>query len=160
LVNAAPTAPIVTGADSVAYDVSFFVPITPCRLLDTRATSTVGPRSTPIGAGEVLTVDVTGAVITYGLCSIPIGATAILINITAVSPTATSFLTLYASDAARPNASNLNFVAGQPPTPNLVNVELSPPAMPVPGQSFNIYNDAGTVNVIGDVSGYYLPVVI
>lgn len=127
---------------------SAFVPIAPCRLIDTRSTSPVGPRSTPITAGESLTVQVTGS---NGQCVIPASATAIVINVTAVSPTAAGYITLYPADVAVPNASNLNFVAGQNPTPNLVTVSLSP------GGAIKIFNVAGNVNVLGDIAGYYQP---
>jgi len=125
---------------------SSFVPISPCRLIDTRSTSTVGPRSTPIAAGESLNVQVTGS---NGSCVIPSTATAIVINVTAVGPTAASYITLYPADVALPNASNLNFTAGQNPTPNLVTVSLSA------GGAIKIFNESGAVNVLGDIAGYY-----
>ena len=127
---------------------SAFVPITPCRLLDTRSTSPVGPRSTPINPGESLTVQVTGS---NGSCVIPATATAIVINVTVVSPSAAGYITLFPADVALPNASNLNFAAGQNPTPNLVTVSLSSVG------ALKIFNAAGTVNVLGDIAGYYQP---
>ena len=127
---------------------SSFVPITPCRLIDTRATSPVGPRSTPILAGESLTVQVTGS---NGQCVIPASATAIVINVTAVGPTAAGYISLYPADVGLPNASNLNFTANQNPTPNLVTVSLSS------GGAIKIFNVAGNVNVLGDIAGYYQP---
>src|ERR1700754_754145 len=74
------------GGDSGAV----FVPITPCRLFDTRAGSGIGVRQTPLGAGDTLTEQVTG---TNGQCTIPAQATAVAMNVTAVGPTAASFLT-------------------------------------------------------------------
>jgi len=127
---------------------SSFVPITPCRLIDTRATSPVGPRSTPITAGESLTVQVTGS---NGQCVIPSTATAIVINVTAVGPSAAGYIALYPADVALPNASNLNFTANQNPTPNLVTVSLAT------GGAIKIFNESGTVNVLGDIAGYYQP---
>ena len=128
---------------------SVFVPITPCRLLDTRPNpQTVGPRATPIGAAETLTVQVTGA---NGQCTIPASATAIVMNTTAVAPTAKSFITVYPADVTQPTASNLNVSAGQAPVPNLVTVSLSATG------AINIFNQNGTVNIIGDVAGYYQP---
>ena len=116
-----------------------FVPITPCRLLDTRAGNPIGPRATPLGPDETLTVQVTG---TNGQCTIPADATAIVINTTSVSPTAGSYLTLFPADAPRPNASNLNFTSGQAPTPNLVTVTLST------GGAIKIYNASGSVDLL------------
>jgi hypothetical protein len=123
-----------------------FVPIVPCRLFDTRATSTVGPRSAPLAANDTFTQPVTGA---HGNCTIPTQATGVAMNVTAVNPTATSYLTVYPSDAKQPTASNLNWVAGAPPTPNKVDVKLS-----ADGQ-INLFNNGGTVDVIGDIVGYY-----
>jgi hypothetical protein len=124
-----------------------FIPITPCRLFDTRpAPDTVGPRSTPLGAGDTLVQQVTGA---NGACTIPAGATAVALNATAVGATAPSFGTFYPADATRPVASNLNYVPGQPPTPNKVDVKLSADG------KVAVYNAFGQVDMIADVTGYY-----
>jgi hypothetical protein len=85
---------IATAATSAGS--SNFVPIAPCRLADTRATSTVGTRSTPV-------------------------------------------------------ASTNNWVAGAPPTPNKVDVNLSATG------SISAFNNVGTVNLVIDVVGYYEP---
>lgn len=128
-------------------DETTFVPITPCRLFDTRpAPNTVGQRSSPIGAGDTHTQEVHGE---NGDCEIPTSATAIALNVTAINATATSFLTIYPTDADLPLAANLNYTAGAPPTPNKVDVKLSADGR------INIYNEAGTVNVAADVAGYY-----
>ncbi|MGZ4725567.1 MAG: hypothetical protein ACXV8L_15280 [Ilumatobacteraceae bacterium] len=129
---------------------SSFVPITPCRLVDTRpGDDHVGARPTAIGANEVVTLAVWG---TNGDCTIPTTATGIATNTTAVNPTAGSFLTVYPADASpRPKASNLDYVAGSPPTPNQVTVGLSAAG------AIDVYNLAGTVDVIVDIVGYYKP---
>jgi hypothetical protein len=125
-----------------------FVPIEPCRLFDTRsAPATVGPRSTPIGPAETHTQQVTGS---NGHCEIPADATAISMNVTTVDGTAASFLTLYPANApALPQASNLNWTPGAPPTPNKVDVKVSDTG------AVKVYNNAGSVNVLADVVGYY-----
>jgi len=121
--------------------------ITPCRLIDTRPPpSNVGPRSTPIGAAETFTAQVTGS---NGNCVVPAGATGIIANVTAVGPTAQSNLTVWPADQPRPRASNLNWIAGQPPVPNQVTTQLSATG------SMSIYNNSGTVNIIVDVVGYF-----
>src|SRR5689334_11383129 len=81
------TAVLTTQAFSVAATEnppeSSFVAIAPCRLLDTRSGSdNVGPRSTPVTAGEELVVQVTGSA--QGRCLLPSSATAVSINLTAV----------------------------------------------------------------------------
>lgn len=127
-----------------------FIPINPCRLLDTRpGVANVGPRTGPVGAGETHTVtahgdngDCTGA------STIPTDALSLSLNVTAVGATASTFLTFW-GDGANPGTSNLNPRPGAAPTPNSVNTPLSAAG------TFNIYNDAGEVNVIADVNGYY-----
>jgi hypothetical protein len=125
-----------------------YVPITPCRLVDTRAGETnLGPRATPLGAGETQVFAVRG---TNGQCTIPAGATAIVANVTAVSPTAPSFMTLWPSDQAKPNASSLNYFSDvQPVFPNGVTVRLSADG------NVSAFNAAGSVDLLIDVAGYY-----
>ena len=124
-----------------------YVPVEPCRLADTRAgASNVGPRDTPIGADETLVVIAEGA---NGECvGIPASATGLQLNVTSVNATAPTFLTIWGS-GSQPNASSLNPTPGQPPTPNAVTAGLTA------GGAINIYNLAGTVEVIVDIVGYY-----
>lgn len=136
----------IAGATITSGDKPVYVPIAPCRLLDTRATSTVGPRSTPIGADSVYTATVRGA---NGNCNIPTGAVGIMMNTTVANGTAGSFLSAYPADATRPTASNLNWTAGQAATPNEIAIKLSSDG------KISLYNFAGTVDVIGDIVGYY-----
>ena len=124
-----------------------YVPITPCRLFDTRAApQTVGTRSTPIGPGETLTLQVRG---TNGNCTIPAGAVAVAMNTTAVNGTAGSYLTVYPADASQPLASSLNWTAGQGAAPNQLGVTLAADGR------ISMFNFAGTVDVLGDIVGYY-----
>jgi hypothetical protein len=122
------------------------VPITPCRILDTRTGAAEGPRHTPLGSGE--TYDVTGRGASTG-CPIPTTASGVALNVTAIDATSPTYLTIWATGAARPNASHLNPSPGQPPTPNAVTTDLSA------GGQFSVYNAIGTVNVLVDVIGYY-----
>ena len=124
-----------------------YVPITPCRLFDTRpAPDNVGSRAAPIGQQETFTVQVRG---TNGNCDIPSGAVGVAMNTTAVNGSSNSYLTVYPADAERPLASSLNWEAGQGPSPNQLNVTLA-----ADGQ-ISMFNNAGTVDVIGDIVGYY-----
>ena len=135
----------IVHADGTA---SSLVPVAPCRLLDTRPTTQVGTRGTPLGANETFTQQVTG---TNGNCTIPAGATAVAMNVTAVGGTAASFLTVFPADlAVAPTASNLNWQPGAAPTPNKVDVQLSPSG------AIKLYNLNGTVDVLADVVGYYV----
>lgn len=125
-----------------------FVAITPCRLFDTRpGADNVGGRSTPIAAAETFTVQARGP---QGKCDLPADTSALSLNVAVIGGTAASFLTVFPAGAALPLAANLNWVAGQPPTPNKVDVGLS-----ADGQ-VSFYNYAGTVDVAADVNGYYV----
>jgi hypothetical protein len=127
-------------------DKPVFVAIEPCRLIDTRGD--VGSRVTPLGAGEVVTLQVTGS---NGQCSgIPADATAAALNVTAIQGSTRSYLTLFPADTDLPNASNLNWNGGDPPTPNKVDVKLSS------GGAVKISNNDGTVHVAADLVGYYV----
>lgn len=127
---------------------STFVPVVPCRLLDTRPDPAfnVGSRTTPLGPGETHQLAVTGA---QGNCAVPDGASAVALNVTGVAPTAASYLTLFPFGADRPTSSNLNLVAGGAPTPNKVDVQLSADG------ELGLFNAFGEVHVIADVTGYY-----
>ena len=134
-------------ADVTAGDRPVLVPIEPCRLVDTRPAALVGPRATPLGAAETLTVDAqqpatpcTGAISTDAL--------SLSLNVTAIGASDRTFLTIWAG-GDRPDSSSLNPAPGAPPTPNAVTVDLSV------DQEFEVYNNLGSVNLIVDVNGYY-----
>jgi hypothetical protein len=129
-----------------ADEPSVYVAVPPCRLVDTRPEFQIGPRSTPLQADETFTQQATG---TNGDCTIPAGAKGVSLNVTAVGPTAPSFMTLFPAGGDVPTASNLNYLPGAAPTPNKVDVKLSDDG------AIGVYNLAGTVDLIIDVSGYY-----
>jgi len=131
---------------------STFVPVAPCRLFDTRpGEKPDGPKKSPLGAGDNLVMQqkVTGSV---GDCvGIPGDAAAVSLNVTIVGPTSQSNLRVFPADVPTPDASNLNWLAGQSPTPNKVDVKLSATG------EIKFYNQFGTVHVLADVVGYYTP---
>ena len=107
---------------------STFVPTAGCRVTDTRSASTVGPRRAPLGENQTFTVAIRGA---NGECTgglaIPADAVAVAANVTAVNATTSSNIRIFPADLAEvPTLSNLNVFAGAPPTPNKVDVKLSP----------------------------------
>jgi hypothetical protein len=120
-------------------------------LTDTRPGQAVGPRTAPLGADETITVTASGA---NGECTgasaIPADAVSLSLNVTATGPTTSTFLTFW-GDGEDPGTSNLNPAPGQPPTPNAVLTPLSDSG------SFNVRNNRGSVNIIVDVNGYYVP---
>lgn len=130
---------------------SNYVPVTPgFRILDTVTGRCGSSVCHALGAGGTLTLQVTGYVDPGTGNSVPSGASAVVINVTAVGGTSFSLLTVYPTGTTRPTASNINFPAGVA-LANLVTSGLSV------GGAVNIYNSLGTVNVIGDIEGYFMP---
>ncbi len=135
--NAAP------GDDDATY-----VPIPNCRAFDFREGELpAGGKKTPLGPGEIYTQQITGAV---GDCAIPNTAVGVAMNVTVANGTAQSNLRVYPGNVDNvPTVSNLNWLPGDSPTPNKVDVKLSPAG------TINLYNQNGNVDVIGDIVGYY-----
>jgi len=129
---------------------STYVPVSPCRLFDMRpGYEPLEGKKTPLGPGvfAVHTQQVTGSV---GNCVIPSDAVAVAMNVTIVNPTAKSNLRIFPADLTTvPTVSSLNWLPDQSPTPNKVDVRLSPD-----GQ-IRLFNAFGTVDVLADVVGYY-----
>lgn len=137
----------LTASAGPSDDTLAFVPIAPCRLIDTRpAPDTVGYRNFALGPNDTYSVSATGS---SGNCNLPGNASAVVMNVTAIAPTASSYLTVYPSGVARPLASSLNYEAGQAPTPNSVTSKLS-----AQGQ-VSFFNMNGNVHLAVDVVGYY-----
>ena len=121
---------------------SDFTTLTPARVLDTRAGGKVGSAS---GGAAAFELSVLGK---GGLPTSGIGAVAL--NVTAAeaeNPTVGGgYVTVYPC-GTRPDASNLNFVAGQT-VPNLVIAPVSATGT----VCFYVY---GTAHLLADVSGYF-----
>jgi hypothetical protein len=119
-----------------------FNSLSPSRILDTR--SGTGGFSAPIAAGGTISPAVTG------VGGVPAsGVSAVVLNVTVTEPTATEgFLTVFPSNAARPLASNLNFVAGQT-VPNLVMAKVGADG------KVSVFNNQGTSHIVFDVVGWY-----
>jgi hypothetical protein len=123
------------------YDVSGSGPAasasSPQRLMDTRDTKT------KVGADSTYQLKVTG------VAGVPNDAKAVVLNVTAVDPTETGFLTVYPSGKPLPNASNLNFTPGRT-VPNQVIATVGD------GGKIAIYNKRGTTHIICDLVGWYV----
>jgi hypothetical protein len=114
-----------------------FNPISPTRLLDTR-------NSSPVRADSTVSFKVAG------VNGIPAAVSAVVFNLTVTQPRSIGFITAYASGTARPNASNLNFSAGQT-VPNLVTVPVG-----ADGRVTLFNRSAGSSHLIADVTGFYV----
>ncbi|MGW0467753.1 hypothetical protein ACWDX6_21195 [Streptomyces sp. NPDC003027] len=117
-----------------------YTPVTPARLMDTR--EGLGVPKAKVTPGSTVKLKV------GGVAGVPAeNLTAVVLNVTATNPTATSFVSVYPYGTQRTSASNLNFKAGQT-VPNLVTV-------PVVNGWVEFYNRSGTVDLLADVAGYY-----
>ncbi len=83
---------------------SAFTPVTPTRLVDTR--NSVGATGR-VAAGRQVVVQVADGV------RVPADATAAVVNVAAVNPSAAGFVTVYPCSDGVPDTSTLNFVSGQ-----------------------------------------------
>jgi hypothetical protein len=123
-----------------------YVSVTPFRIVDTRtgATDPATYAGQTLAGGGTLNVQVTGV----GTTPVPTGASAVVLNVTAVDPTANGFLTVFPEGTTQPLVSNLNFAPGVI-VANLVTVPLSAAG------GISIFNHAGSTDVVVDVEGYY-----
>jgi hypothetical protein len=122
--------------------------LTPCRLLDTR-----------FADGPVLQDAVERRFPVQGLCDVPVGAAAVSVNVTAVSPTGPGFLTLYPSGIATPVVSTLNFASGEIALGNGAIVPLADQSVHASDLAIfprvvNLF-DPLTVHVVVDVTGFF-----
>src|ERR1039458_3361972 len=141
--NAAGTVQLIADLSGyyTAGSGSLFTPVSPVRLMDTR--NGTGGVTGPVGAGATVSLQVAGK------GGVPAsGVTAVVVNVTATSPTAASYVSVYPDGTARPAASNLDFAAAQT-IANLVVVPVGADG------KIDFYNAAGTVQLIADLSGYY-----
>ncbi|HJQ37007.1 MAG TPA: hypothetical protein VKB93_07705 [Thermoanaerobaculia bacterium] len=120
-----------------------FHAMTPCRVVDTR-------NAPDTNGGPIMTEDSTRDFRIRGNCGIPSTAKAVSMNLAVTQATATSFLSVWPSGVARPNAANINFNPSQPALSNGAIVALSTNT-----NDLSVYNRWGSVHVIIDVTGYF-----
>jgi hypothetical protein len=128
-----------------------YTALQPFRICDTRSSAVTGystecSSDDPLGQGQTMTFPVTG--VTVDSESVPSDAQSVVLNVTAISGTAGTFLTVYPAGSAVPTASNLNVDAASNQA-NLVVVALG-----TDGQ-VSIYNSLGSINIAVDVQGYF-----
>jgi len=141
---------VTTPASPATYTASFTVgtgsllyTLTPCRLLDTRATDG------PLG-GPALSANVPRSFPVRGVCGIPETASAIVVNATITQPGAAGDLQLFAAGSAVPTTSVLSFGAGVTRAGASI-VKLGDGG----GVSALFRASSGTAHFILDVSGYF-----
>lgn len=148
----------LAGAAGPGPNESTIVSVTPTRILDTRDPVNLGLPG-PFTSPASQKLQVTGSVPTAGGTAVvvPVGATGVLLNVTAVSPNAAGFVSIRPGDAVgAPTTSSLNVEAGSN-VPNAVQVAL-PTAGPDAGKidiTYDAYGVAGrTTELLVDVVGY------
>jgi hypothetical protein len=129
----------LSGAPSVA---GAFGSLVPSRLLDTR--SGVGAAKIYVAAGATVHLQVAGR------GGVPAsGVSAVVLNVTVITPTSAGFMTVFGDGTTRPGVSNLNFVKAQT-VPNLVIA-----AVGTNGKVALFNGSAGRIQLIADVSGWF-----
>ena len=117
-----------------------YVALTPARVLDTRD-GTGAPLAQVGQAPLEVTLLAHGGVPSSGVSGV-------MLNVTAVAPTADTYVTIYPGGTAAPTASNLNVSAGQV-IPNMVLARIGDAGTVL------MYNNAGVIDLIADVVGYF-----
>lgn len=116
---------------------------TPMRLLDTR--NGTGAAKARVGKGGIVSLLVAQND-TY--LPAPGDMDAVVVNLTVTDTTGSGFITGYADGASVPNASNVNYAAGQ----TVANLAIVPVSS---AGKIDLFNGGGSVDLIADVVGYY-----
>ena len=117
------------------------------RVCDTRTGSGSVCAGKTIGAAASYAVQVSGV---GGVPAASSSLTAVAVNVTEVTATASGILTVYADGTTRPTTSDLNFVSGKPIADFVALIPLASN-----DGKIDIYNSAGSTDVTVDVLGYY-----
>jgi hypothetical protein len=138
--------PTTTTTAPPLTDPASFVGIQPVRVLDTRGDGqTVGvPAAAPLGPNTTIDVQVAG------IDQVPAEATSVAINVTIdFDATQKSFLTVWPTGEPKPLASTNNA------EPGLIMANSALMKVGTDGK-ISVFNQQGAVNVIIDVTGYFV----
>lgn len=141
---AGPGALQAAHADAAAAGGDYIALATEGHLLDTRSAIGVSTK-TPVGAGSYVSFPV------LGKGGVPAsGVSGVLVDITAVSPTATTFLWIGPSESTYTAVnSNVNIVSASSPISNSAVSAIGSDG------KLKVYNHAGSAHIVVDVQGYY-----
>ena len=150
----------VVRATSGSSSASSYVPVAPVRVLDTRSdlglvAVTDGVAGTLKVTGSIPTATSSGVV---NAVVVPAGATAVVLNVTAVNPTAGGYVSLRPGDATgAPTVSTLNVTAGGT-FPNGATITV--PTMGAHAGEIQVWYEAegttvGSTELLIDIAGYY-----
>ena len=135
-VSSAAAAPTAAVAAETAP--SRFVPVRPCRLLDTRESP-----------GRALPATKTAVVPVAGTCGVGKGAVAAALTLTAIEPDLAGYATMYPTGSKRPVASALNYAPGE----TIANMQLVQVGR---DGDVSVYT-LRTAHFVVDVTGYFVP---
>ena len=150
----------VVRATSGSSSASSFVPVSPVRVLDTRSDFGL----VAVADGVAVTLKVTGSIPTassggvVNAVVVPVGATAVVLNVTAVNPTAGGYVSLRPGDATgAPTVSTLNVTAGGT-FPNGATITV--PTTGAHAGEIQVWYEAeyttvGSTELLIDIAGYY-----
>ncbi|CAN5660718.1 hypothetical protein BH10ACT1_BH10ACT1_25650 [soil metagenome] len=137
----------------VAPAASVYVPITPCRIIDTRSNS-----GGPLRPGTQRSFQVSGSSPRFaaqggrsGGCGVPAGATAVEASVSAVAPTGVGYFRAWPTGAAPPNATFLNYSTGKGTT-NTGSIALAAAGV----RDVTILNAGARSHYVVDLQGYYV----
>jgi hypothetical protein len=119
-----------------------YVPLTPCRLVDTRSTS-------PLTSGVSRTFNVSGQ------CGVPSSAKAVSVTVAALDPTAGGFFLLYPTNLPAAAIPSINFAPATSPRTNNAIVRLATDGTGTLSAYPFVNSSPGQVNLILDVNGYF-----
>ncbi len=139
---ATPVSDTFTVSQLIAPGALLFVPMTPCRLVDTR--NATGPFGGPSIAGG----SSRSFVIPSSTCDVPSTATAYAINVTVVPKAALGYLTVWPAGDPQPNASTLNSDG---------RVKANAAIVPASSSGAISVYASDTTDLVLDINGYFVP---
>lgn len=141
---AASEAPVAAWAEVTLTWPRGFYTVAPCRLVDTRTDGSGAEGVPALGPGA------NRRFLASGSCGIPATATAVAANVTVAGPTAPGDLRVFAAGTRTPDASTLNYAAGQ------TRAAMAVVALSAEGEIEATSSQAtGTADLVLDVTGYF-----
>jgi hypothetical protein len=131
-----------------------YTPVAPCRILDTRnvAAGAIAANSTRnfVAFGVSSFTSQGGSATNCGVN--PLAATAVAINLTAVTPATAGYATAYPFGSAQPVAASINYAAGA----IVNNALIVQTPNPISSFDFTVYTFAQS-HYVADIVGYFAP---
>lgn len=142
-VTGTPNGTLTSNAPFIVTAPVQFVPVTPCRLVDTRKQDGGGG---PIQGGTFVTFNLAQIAPGKGCADLSTAA-AYSLNVTVVPQGSLGYLTVWPAGEIQPNVSTLNSVDGR--------VKANAAIVPSGGNAVNVYA-SNTTDVVIDIDGYFV----